>query len=54
MKKTVKGILSLMLAFTLIFALLIPAYAAGSTEAETKAGALKRTWAVQGYVRHGD
>jgi hypothetical protein len=30
MKKTVRGIFSLMLAFTLVFAMLIPAYAAST------------------------
>ena len=48
MKKTVKGILSLMLAFTLVFAMLIPAYAASSTEAETKATALKQLGLFKG------
>lgn len=48
MKKTVKGILSLMLAFTLVFAMLIPAYAASSTEAETKAAALKQLGLFKG------
>lgn len=42
MKKTVKGIFSLVLAFTLVFAMLIPAYAASSSEAEIKATALKQ------------
>ncbi|MEA4896180.1 MAG: hypothetical protein VB064_13120 [Oscillospiraceae bacterium] len=48
MKKTVKSVLSLMLAFTLIFAMLIPAYAAGSGEAETKAAALKQLGLFKG------
>jgi len=48
MKKTVKGILSLMLAFTLVFAMLIPAYAASSTEAEAKAAALKQLGLFKG------
>lgn len=48
MKKTVKGILSLMLAFALVFAMLIPAYAASSSEAETKATALKQLGLFKG------
>ncbi|MDD2294440.1 MAG: hypothetical protein PHC36_00095 [Eubacteriales bacterium] len=48
MKKTVKSILSLMLAFTLVFAMLIPAYAASSSEAETKATALKQLGLFKG------
>ncbi len=48
MKKTVRGIFSIMLAFTLAFAMLIPAYAASSSEAETKATALKQLGLFQG------
>lgn len=48
MKKTVKGILSLMLAVTLIAAMLIPAYAANSAEAATKASALKQLGLFKG------
>lgn len=48
MKKTVKGIFSLMLAFALVFAMLIPAYAASSSEAETKATALKQLGLFKG------
>lgn len=48
MKKTVKGILSLMLAFALVFAVPIPAYAAGSGEAETKAEALRQLGLFKG------
>ena len=48
MKKTVKSILSLMLALTLAFAMLMPAYAASSTEAETKATALKQLGLFKG------
>ncbi len=48
MKKTVRGIFSLMLAFTLVFAMLIPAYAASSSEAETKATALKQLGLFKG------
>ncbi|NCB51660.1 MAG: hypothetical protein EOM54_07260 [Clostridia bacterium] len=48
MKKTVKGILSLMLAFTLLFAMLLPTYAANSNEAETKALALKQIGLFRG------
>jgi hypothetical protein len=42
MKKTAKGIFSLMLAVALALALQAPAYAAGSGEAETKAAALRQ------------
>lgn len=48
MKKTVRGIFSLVLAFTLVFAMLIPAYAASSSEAETKATALKQLGLFKG------
>jgi len=48
MKKTVKGTLSMILAFTLVFALLIPAYAAGGAEAEPKAAALKQLGLFKG------
>lgn len=41
MKRTVKSTLSLMVAFALVLAMLIPASAANLTEAETKATALK-------------
>lgn len=48
MKKSVKGILSLALAFTLIFAMLVPASAATGTSADTKAAALKQLGLLQG------
>jgi hypothetical protein len=48
MKKSVKGILSLVLAFTLVFAMLVPASAAIGTSADTKAAALKQLGLLQG------
>ncbi len=48
MKKSVKGILSLMLAVVLISVMLIPAYAAKTTEAATKASALKQLGLFKG------
>lgn len=48
MKKTVKGILSLMLVFALVFAMLIPAYAASGAEAQAKAAALKQLGLFKG------
>lgn len=48
MKKSVKGILSLVLAFTLVFAMLVPASAAFGTSADTKAAALKQLGLLQG------
>jgi len=48
MKKSVKGILSFALAFTLIFAMLVPASAATGTSADTKAAALKQLGLFQG------
>lgn len=48
MKKSVKGILSLALAFTLIFAMFVPASAAIGTSADTKAAALKQLGLLQG------
>lgn len=48
MEKSVKSILSLILAFTLIFAMIIPASAAASTTADTKATALKQLGLFKG------
>ncbi|MPM14812.1 hypothetical protein SDC9_61176 [bioreactor metagenome] len=48
MKKTVKGILPLILALTLSLTMLLPAYAADSGEAATKAAALKQLGLFQG------
>lgn len=48
MKKLKKSILSLALAFTLIFAMLVPASAAASTSTDTKAAALKQLGLFQG------
>lgn len=48
MKKTVKGILSLILTFTLTLSMVIPSYAANPTEAEMKAAALKQLGLFKG------
>lgn len=48
MKKTVKGILSLVLVFILTFVMVIPSYATSSAEAETKAMALKQLGLFKG------
>ena len=48
MKKTAKGILSLLLVLTLIFAMYIPAYAANPDEANGKAAALKQLGLFKG------
>ena len=48
MKKSVKGISSLALAFALIFAMLVPASAATGTSANAKAAALKQLGLLQG------
>lgn len=48
MKKTVKAIFSLMLVFSLTFAMLIPVYAASASEAETEATALKQLGLFKG------
>jgi len=47
-KKTLKGLLSFMLVITLIFTMLIPAYAANSNEAEKKAAVLKQLGLFKG------
>lgn len=48
MIRILRGIFSLMLAFTLVFAMLVPAYATSPNEAETKATALKQLGLFKG------
>lgn len=48
MKKNAKGLLSLIIAFTLVFAMLVPVSAASVTEAGTKATALKQLGLFKG------
>lgn len=48
MKKSIKGILSLMLTITLVFLILIPVYASGSDKAAAKAAALKQLGLFEG------
>jgi hypothetical protein len=49
MIRILRGIFSLMLAFTLVFAMLVPAYATSPNEAETKATALKQLGLLKAY-----
>ncbi len=48
MIRILRGIFSLMLAFTLVFAMLVPAYATSPNEAEAKATALKQLGLFKG------
>lgn len=48
MKKTVKGIISLIFVLALSLTIVLPAFAASTTEAETKAAALKQLGLLTG------